>query len=82
MSASTNPAMYRAQENTLARKKSEPMLPPNSGPSARLIMSEQTLQKSHVLDGIYFYFRNKSVIGSFKLVQYDTVTNSKHHHFL
>ena len=41
---STKPAIYRAQQNMLATKNSTPILPPNSGPSARLIISYNRLR--------------------------------------
>lgn len=37
---STQPVMYKPEEKMLAMKKRVPMEPPNSGPRARLIMTE------------------------------------------
>ena len=37
--ASTKPDIYNPQANTLATKNKNPILPPNSGPNARLIIS-------------------------------------------
>lgn len=39
--ASVKPEMYNAHEKTLATKNRTPMLPPNSGPNVRLIMSKK-----------------------------------------
>ena len=46
--ASTRPRTYTPQAHTLARKNIRPMLPPNSGPSERLIMSDGGLVKARL----------------------------------
>lgn len=50
MIPSTQPVRYKALEKTLAMKKRVPILPPNSGPRARLIIS--TTEKNAQLERV------------------------------
>ena len=46
--ASTRPRTYTPHAHTLARKNIRPILPPNSGPSERLIMSDGAWVKARL----------------------------------
>ena len=43
---STQPDTYSAHDMMLARKNKNPILPPNSGPNARLIITEQIVKEN------------------------------------
>ena len=53
---STKPDVYTAHENTLARKNNKPILPPNSGPRARLIISVSHISQGNNIQSLLHPF--------------------------